>query len=86
MRDLKGKAGLSLVLIILFAILGNLLGELLGNNIQTLTFLKEFYSIGFTEPLTLDLGIVSTTLGITFKLNIMSMLGIIFAIFVVKKF
>lgn len=86
LREGVFKGGLSWVLIVLFAILGNLLGELIGNSVSALKFLKDFYSIGLTQPLTLDLGIVSMSIGLKFNFNILSILGIILAIFIIKKF
>ena len=41
---------------------------------------------GIAEPVILDLGVVKLTLGLMFKINISSIVGIIIAIFIYRKF
>lgn len=47
-------------------------------------FLKG-YNIGITPPLTLDLHLVTFTFGFTFRINLLSLLGIILGIYTYKQ-
>ncbi|MBE5812729.1 MAG: DUF4321 domain-containing protein [Clostridiales bacterium] len=55
-------------------ILGGLIGEILGS-IPGLGFLKTGVQIGITEPITISLMVVEFTIGLIFKINIMSIIG-----------
>ena len=67
-------------------ILGTILGDILGNNISSLSFLKNIYIIGTNNPLVIDLRILTLSFGLNIKLNIMSMIGIILAIIIYRKY
>ena len=64
-------------------ILGGLVGEILGS-IPGLGFLKTGVQIGFTEPVTVSLMVIEFTIGLIFKIYIMSIVGA-WAGYVVKK-
>lgn len=72
--------------IILGGILGTFLGDLLGSKIPGLSFFKTIYSIGTASPLLIDIKIFTLTLGVNIKLNIMSIIGIILAIIIYRKY
>jgi len=80
----KTKNYLAKIFIILMGvILGGLVGEILGS-IPGLGFLKTGVQIGFTEPVTVSLMVIEFTIGLIFKINIMSIVGA-WAGYVVKK-
>ena len=71
----KAKNYLAKFFIILMGvILGGLIGEILGS-IPGLGFLKTGVQIGITEPITISLMVVEFTIGLIFKINIMSIIG-----------
>ncbi|WP_368488548.1 DUF4321 domain-containing protein [Clostridium sp. BJN0013] len=72
--------------IFLGAICGSLVGDAIGNNFTFLSFLKNFYSIGMTEPIVLNLKVMVLTLGINFSINIVTIIGIIMAIILYRKY
>lgn len=86
MRGSNKSSGLLVFVILLGSICGSLLGDMLGANIKALQFLKNVYSIGTAKPLTLDLRVLSLSFGINFNVNLMSILGIIVAIILYRKF
>lgn len=72
-------------LILLGGIGGTIIGNILGTKFSSLSFLRNLYVIGTTKPLVLDLNILSLTFGITFNINIMTIIGIILAIMLYRK-
>ncbi|UCF81685.1 MAG: DUF4321 domain-containing protein [Acidobacteriota bacterium] len=77
---MKKILGLVLVLL-LAALLGGLVGEILSLFLPDGT-LKDLLTRGFsigTSPATLDLRVFSLTVGVTFRLTIFSMLGLVAA-------
>lgn len=85
MRGSEKSIGFLIFVILLGAICGSLIGDLLGANINALKFLKNIYTIGTAKPLTLDLKVLSLSFGINFNINLMSILGIILAIILYRK-
>lgn len=65
-------------------VLGIYLGEL-ALEVPWLKFLAFGKDIGLTNPVTLDLGFISITLGFMCKLNLAGILGFVIALFVIKK-
>lgn len=65
-------------------VLGIYLGEL-ALEVSWLKFLAFGKDIGLTNPVTLDLGFISITLGFMCKLNLAGILGFVIALFVIKK-
>lgn len=78
------------ILLILFIVLGGILGtfsgDILGSRISALSFLKTPYNIGTASPLLVDMKIFTLTFGVNIKLNIMSIIGIILAIIIYRKY
>lgn len=66
-------------------VLGSLIGELVSN-IPALWWFGYGNTFGLTSPLTLDMGVVVLTFGLTFKINIASIIGLAIAIFLYRKF
>ena len=65
-------------------VIGGLLGEL-ASQVDWLWWLSYGESFGLSQPLTLDLSVIQLTFGLTFKMNISSIIGMILAIFIYKK-
>ena len=61
-------------IILMGVIFGGLVGEILGS-IPGLGFLRTGVQIGITEPITISLMVVELTIGLIFKINIMSIAG-----------
>ena len=73
---------------ILFILAGLVIGGLLGNlatNVSWLSWLAYGEEFGLMEPLILDLNVLTLTLGLTIKINVASIIGVIIAIFVYRK-
>lgn len=73
-----------LIFILSGLVVGGLLGDLAGK-VDFLWWLGYGESFGLTSPLELDLSIIKLTFGITFKINISSIIGLILAVFIYKK-
>lgn len=75
-------------ILMLFILCGLVVGGLLGEVATRVSFLEWMgygQSFGFQNPIILDLNIVTFTLGLTLKINIASIIGMIIAIFVYRK-
>jgi uncharacterized protein DUF4321 len=79
------RVGFLIFIIIIGAITGTFIGDILGTNFEFLKFLKYSYQIGF-KPVPLDLHVLLITLGINIRINIMSIIGIILAIIIYRKY
>lgn len=73
-----------IVFILCGIVIGGLLGEL-SKSINWLNWLSYGQSFGFSDPFTLDLGVLQLTLGLMIKINIASIIGIVVAVFVYRK-
>jgi hypothetical protein len=78
--------GILVLFIFLGLLLGSLIGEILGDKFEILRFLKTSYSIGTPTPVTLDLKVFLLTIGMSIKINILSIFGVILAIILYKKY
>ena len=65
-------------------ILGGYLGSL-ALAVPALKFLGYGAELGLTSPLVLDLNVLKLTFGFTVNLNIASILGLIVALFIIRK-
>ena len=65
-------------------VVGGLLGEL-ASGIDFLWWLGYGESFGLSEPVVLDLSIISLSFGIQYKINIASIIGIAIALFIYRK-
>lgn len=76
------------IISILFVLAGLVIGGLLGNlasNVSWLSWLSYGEEFGLMEPLILDLNVLTLTLGLTIKINIASIIGVIIALIVYRK-
>lgn len=71
--------------VLLGAISGSLAGDVLGDNIRGLAFLKTSYAIGTSSPLILNLKVMILTIGLNLNINIMTIVGIILAIILYRR-
>lgn len=73
-----------MVFILSGLVIGGLLGEV-ASRVDFLWWLSYGERFGLTTPLELDLNILKITFGLTFKINIASIIGMMIAIFVYRK-
>lgn len=67
------------ILILIFCILGLIVGVVIGEQLAggPLSWLALGGTIGFTEPLILDLKVIQITLGFWCKINICGVIGLV---------
>jgi hypothetical protein len=80
------KSGFLLFIVLLGAICGSFIGEILGSNIKALSFLKLTYPIGTSSPFVLNLKVVQLTFGVNFYINILAIVGVVLAILLYRKY
>ncbi len=74
-----GKNGWALFLLVLAGVvLGSFIGHL-ASGVSALSWLDYGKSFGLSSPLTLDIGVLVITFGLTIKFSIASIIGIIVA-------
>lgn len=73
-------------LIFVGAVAGSLIGDTVGSNFDMFKFLKNSYAIGTNSPLALNLKILTVTIGISFNINIMTIIGVIMAIILYRRY
>lgn len=75
-----------ILIVFIFAgiVVGGLLGEL-ASGIDFLWWLGYGESFGLSEPVVLDLSIITLTLGVQIKINIASIIGMAIALFIYRK-
>ena len=72
-----------LLLVLAGVVLGGFLGEL-ASNVSFLSWLSYGQSFGLHKPLVLDLGILVLTFGLTIKITIAGIIGILLAILIYR--
>ncbi|MBI4572065.1 MAG: DUF4321 domain-containing protein [candidate division NC10 bacterium] len=82
----------SVVVLLVILILGALIGSVIGEVIGTLApggYLEKVFSRGvnpgISPPAILDLRVITLTLGLTVKINLASLLGIVLALLIYRK-
>jgi hypothetical protein len=82
----------SVVVLLVIIILGALIGSVIGEVIATLApggLLEKIFSKGInpglTPPVILDLKVLTLTFGLTMKVNLSSLLGIVLALLIYRK-
>lgn len=65
-------------------VVGGLLGEL-AKSVNWLWWLAYGNEFGLSSPLTLDLSVIKLSFGLTFKINIASIIGMTLAILIYRK-
>lgn len=80
------KRGFLWLFILLGAISGSLIGDVAGDRIKELSFLKTAYPIGTSSPLVLNLKVMVVTVGLNLNINMMTIIGIILAIILYRRY
>lgn len=89
---MRNGAGKSLGLIALFLVLGAIIGGIIGELIAgfplggVTPFLVKTYPIFDLAPVTINLYVVKFVVGLSFHPNLISLLGMIGAYFLVRRF
>lgn len=81
--------GMCILFVLIGAIFGGILGEVLKNVpslVGIMPFLVTTYPIFDMTPVTINLYVMKLTLGVAFMPNLMSMLGIILAIVLYRRY
>ena len=76
------------IISILFILAGLVIGGLIGNlasSINGLSWLAYGEEFGLRYPIILDLNVLTLTLGLTIRINIASIIGVIIALIVYRK-
>lgn len=83
-RGIAGKNNWALFLLLLSGIvLGGFIGNLTAG-IPGLSWLNYGQSFGLTNPIVLDLGIMVLTFGLSIKITIASIIGVLLAIIIYR--
>ncbi len=83
------RYGLCAIFIIIGAILGGLLGELLLDVSalkSVMPYLVHTYPVLLVQPVTVDLYVLRLTVGLSFTPNLMSVLGIILSLILFRRY
>jgi hypothetical protein len=86
MRDTEKRAGLFVFVVFLGAITGSLIGDIVGESVKSLSFFKSVFTVGTSQPIHLNLKVIAVTFGLNFNINLMSIIGIILSIILVRKY
>ena len=73
-----------LIFILSGLVIGGLLGEL-ASRVDMLWWLSYGESFGLSNPVELNLNIMTVTFGLMFKINIASIIGMAISIFIYRK-
>lgn len=79
----KGK-WVALLFILSGLVIGGLLGDV-ASSVDWLWWLSFGEQFGLQEPLTLDLRVLTITFGLSIKINIASIIGVVIALIVYRK-
>lgn len=85
---IQRNIGLIIVVVVAGLVVGSLLGEILGHLLpvgRVRDFLIRGPVIGLTPPATLDLRLMSLTLGFAFKVNVVGILGVAISVFTLRR-
>lgn len=83
----KGIAGKNFWALFLLMLVGIVLGGFVGTlaaNVPFLNWLNYGQTFGFSNPIVLDLGIMVITFGLTIKITMASIIGVLLAILVYR--
>ena len=80
------KIGILVLILFLGILIGSALGELIGYILPD-GVVKDFFLISVDagiKPTTIDLNLIKFTLGFTFKLNVLGIVGVIISAYILK--
>jgi hypothetical protein len=82
------RLGLIVLVLLVGGVIGSFLGELVGSFLPKgwlQTLFTHGPTVGLTSPATLDLQFLSVSLGFTIKVNLVAVLGLIFAAIALRR-
>ena len=79
----RGKI-ISILFVLAGLVIGGLIGDLAGN-VNWLNWLAFGEEFGLKSPIVLDLNVMAITLGLTIKINIASIIGVVIALVIYRK-
>lgn len=82
------RVGFIILVLLVGAVIGSFLGELAGSFLPQgwlQILLTRGPTVGLTSPATLDLHFLSVSLGLTLKVNLVALLGLILAAIILRK-
>ena len=79
----KGRL-ISILFVLAGLVIGGLIGDL-ASNVSWLNWLSFGQEFGLRDPIVLDLNVLTLTLGLTIRINIASIIGVIIALVVYRK-
>jgi uncharacterized membrane protein len=80
------KIGILILILFLGSLIGSAFGELIGYILPD-GVVKDFFLTSVDagiKPTTIDLNLIKFTLGFTFKLNVMGIVGVIISAYILK--
>lgn len=86
LKKSSGNVALMILIIFIGLILGSFLGDFLLSQFPNIELFKQKYTIGTSTPFFLDLKVIAITLGFKINLNIMSIIGVVVAIILYRKY
>lgn len=81
------KSSKSAWVLVLFILCGIVLGGFIGmlaDGVSFLNFLNYGQTFGLSSPVVLDLGVLTVTFGLTIRISIASIIGVIISVIVYK--
>ena len=76
------------IAVVLFILAGLVIGGLIGHiasNVSWLSWLSYGEEFGLQSPIELDLSVLTLTFGLTLRINVASIIGVIIAYIIYKK-
>lgn len=85
MSDRTKSKGYFIILLILGALSGTFIGEIIGKKFSALSILGETFNIGLSKPFYIDLNFIKFTFGVVLDINIMTIISIIVVIILFRN-
>lgn len=85
MSDRGKNKGYLIIVLILGALSGTFMGDVLGKKFSYLGILGEPFTIGLTKPVYIDLNFIKFTFGVVLDINIMTIISIIVVIILFRN-
>lgn len=85
MSDRTKNRGYFIILLILGALSGTFIGEIVGKKFSALSILGETFNIGLSKPIYIDLNFIKFTFGVVLDINIMTIISIIVVIILFRN-
>jgi hypothetical protein len=82
------RVGLIFLVVVVGLVVGSLLGEILGGLLpagRAQDLISRGPTIGLTPPVTVDLRFLAMTFGLSLKVNLMGVAGVVLAAFTLRR-